>query len=90
VVVLVDDLQFADAASLEFLIQMGQRLRTSRIQLVTAECDTAIGVSTTELSWRTGLLRERHFSRLRVRPLSPRITGEMLTELSSSCRWRSH
>ncbi|WP_307818416.1 LuxR C-terminal-related transcriptional regulator [Streptomyces sp. MBT62] len=81
VVVLVDDLQFADAASLEFLIQMGQRLRTSRIQLVAAECDTATGVSTTELSWRTGLLRERHFSRLRVRPLSPRATGEMLTEL---------
>ncbi|KPI20810.1 transcriptional regulator, LuxR family [Actinobacteria bacterium OK074] len=86
VVVIVDDLHFSDAASLDFLIQMGRRLRTSRILLVVAECDTAIGTGTTELSWRTGLLRERHFTRLRVRPLSPRATGEMLTELIGADR----
>ncbi|MFE4663516.1 AAA family ATPase [Streptomyces sp. NPDC056716] len=81
VVMIVDDLHFADAASLDTLTYVGRLLRTTRLLLVVAERDTASGTSTTELSWRTSLVRQPHVTRLRVRPLTPAGTRELLTEL---------
>ncbi|MFJ2645694.1 AAA family ATPase [Streptomyces sp. NPDC087420] len=79
-VVVVDDLHFADAASLDSLIHIGGLIRTSRVLLVVAEPDAPSEGDVTERSWRTSLLR-RHFTRIRVRPLSVRATGEMLAGL---------
>lgn len=81
VVVIVDDLHFADAASLDTLTYVGRLLRTTRVLLVVTERDGASGASATQLSWRTTLVRQRHFTRLRVRPLSPTGTQELLAQL---------
>ncbi|MFJ4689036.1 AAA family ATPase [Streptomyces sp. NPDC088789] len=81
VTVIVDDVHFADTASLDTLTYVGRLLRSTRVLLVVAERDTAYGASTTELSWRTSLVRQRHVTRLRVRPLSPEGTGELVGEL---------
>ncbi|MEV7283486.1 LuxR C-terminal-related transcriptional regulator [Streptomyces sp. NPDC093252] len=81
VVVIVDDVHFADAASLDSLMYVGRLLRSTRVLLVVAERDAASGAGTTELSWRTSLVRQRHVTRLRVRPLSPAGTGELVGEL---------
>ncbi|MEU9336964.1 AAA family ATPase [Streptomyces sp. NPDC048290] len=81
VVVIVDDVHFADTASLDTLTYVGRLLRSTRVLLVVAERDAAAEASTTELSWRTALVRQRHVTRLRVRPLSPAGTGELVGEL---------
>ncbi|MFD7133818.1 AAA family ATPase [Streptomyces sp. NPDC059894] len=80
-VVIVDDLHFADSASLDSLTYVGRLLRTDRVLLVVTERDTAAGASGPQLSWRTTMMRQRHFTRLRVGPLSPAGTREMLTRL---------
>ncbi|MFJ9626141.1 AAA family ATPase [Streptomyces sp. NPDC101175] len=82
VVLIVDDLHFADTASLDTLIHVARLLRTSRILLVVAERDRVAGSSTAGLSWQTTLLRQRHFTRLRLRSLSPRGTEELLAQLT--------
>lgn len=82
VVVAVDDLHFADPASLNSLIHMGGLLRASRVLIVVTESDPPTDGDATERAWRTPLLRQRHFSRVRVRPLSLPATGQMLAELS--------
>ncbi|MFJ9567303.1 ATP-binding protein [Streptomyces fuscichromogenes] len=86
VVLIVDDLHFADTASLDTLIHVARLLRTTRILLAVAERDTVAGSSAADLSWRTTLLRQRHFSRLRLRSLSPRGTGKLLTQLAGPLR----
>ncbi|MGW4234049.1 AAA family ATPase [Streptomyces sp. NPDC004980] len=82
VVVIVDDLHFADRASLNSLIHIGGLLRASRVLLVVAESDPPADGGPTERSWRTPLLRHRHFTRIRVRPLSVRATGELMAQLT--------
>ncbi|MGW0857292.1 ATP-binding protein [Streptomyces sp. NPDC002690] len=82
VVVAVDDLHFADPASLNSLIHMGGLLRASRVLIVVTESDPPTdGNDATERAWRTPLLRQRHFTRVRVRPLSVAATGRMLAAL---------
>ncbi|MFD6530862.1 ATP-binding protein [Streptomyces sp. NPDC060184] len=81
VVVAVDDLHFADPASLNSLIHMGGLLRASRVLIVVTESDPPTDGDATERAWRTPLLRQRHFTRLRVRPLSVGATGRMLAAL---------
>ncbi|MFE4690181.1 AAA family ATPase [Streptomyces sp. NPDC056749] len=82
VVVIVDDLHFADRASVNSLIHMGGLLRTSRVLLVVAEADPPADGGSTGRSWRTPLLRQRHFTRVRVRPLTVRATGKLMAELA--------
>ncbi|WP_343299885.1 AAA family ATPase [Streptomyces sp. AM 2-1-1] len=81
VVVTVDDLRFADAASLNSLIHMGGLLRASRVLIVVTESDPPTDGEASERAWRTPLLRQRHFTRVRVRPLSLAATGRMLAGL---------
>ncbi|MCX5401641.1 LuxR family transcriptional regulator [Streptomyces sp. NBC_00102] len=81
VVLAVDDLHFADPASLNSLIHMGGLLRASRVLIVVTESDPPTDGNATERAWRTPLLRQRHFTRVRVRPLSPAATGRMLAGL---------
>ena len=80
-VLAVDDLHFADAASLHSLIWFGSRLRGTRILLVLAEPDVPADGAASERSWRTALLRQPHFTRVRLGPLSPRGTAEALAQL---------
>ncbi|MGW2839375.1 ATP-binding protein [Streptomyces sp. NPDC001493] len=81
VVVAVDDLHFADPASLNSLIHMGGLLRAARVLIVVTESDPPTDGDATERAWRTPLLRQRHFTRVRVRPLSVAATGRMLAGL---------
>lgn len=81
VVVAVDDLHFADPASLNSLIHMGGLLRASRVLIAVTESDPPTDGDATERAWRTPLLRQRHFTRVRVRPLSVAATGRMLSGL---------
>ncbi|MGX2992951.1 AAA family ATPase [Streptomyces sp. JNUCC 64] len=81
VVVTVDDLHFADPVSLDSLIHIGGSLSASRILLVVTECDPPTDGSAEERAWRTPLLRQRHFTRVRVRPLSVAATGELAARL---------
>ncbi|MFD6422241.1 LuxR C-terminal-related transcriptional regulator, partial [Streptomyces sp. NPDC060198] len=81
VVVAVDDLHFADPASLNSLIHMGGLLRASRVLIVVTESAPLTDGNATERAWRTPLLRQRHFTRVRVHPLSVAATGRMLAGL---------
>ena len=78
VVLIIDDVHFADAASLRTLASLAERLRACRVVMVVAEPgrpgrpDSPIG------SWRAALLRHPRLARIPVPPLSVQGTGRLL------------
>lgn len=72
----VDDLQHADAPSLDCLLYLARRLGTSRILLVLTETDRP------RSAFHSELLRERHCRRIRVGTLSRRETEQLAGDLT--------
>ncbi len=78
VVIGVDDLQFADVASLRCLAYFGGRLRASRVLMVITENIGHVGTDAPRAAWHTDLLRQPYCHRIQVSPLSPRGVAELL------------
>lgn len=78
VVIGVDDLQFADVASLRCLAYFGGRLRASRVLMIITENTGHVGTDAQRAAWHTDLLRQPHCHRMQVSPLSPRGVAELL------------
>nr|DAB41483.1 TPA_exp: LuxR regulatory protein [Streptomyces sp. CNB091] len=70
VLMLVDDVQFADMPSLQFLLHLAHRSRSARLMIVLAE---RAGAETVHPLFRAGLLGQPHYRQLPVGPLS--VTG---------------
>jgi DNA-binding CsgD family transcriptional regulator len=79
-VVAVDDVHFADAASLQALIEFSARIRNSRLLIVVTEADAIAEDTTSESPVQPLQLRQPPFTRVQVRPLSRRATAELLTD----------
>jgi DNA-binding CsgD family transcriptional regulator len=82
-VVAVDDVHFADAASLQALIEFSARIRNSRLLIAVTEADTFPERKTSESSAQPLLLRQPHFTRVQVRPLSRHATAQLLADALS-------
>jgi len=82
-VVAVDDVHFADAASLQALIEFSARIRNSRLLIAVAEADTFAESKTSESSVQPLLLRQPHFTRVQVRLLSRHATAQLLVDALS-------
>ncbi|MEU0281995.1 AAA family ATPase [Streptomyces sp. NPDC006195] len=67
VLLLVDDVQFADVPSLQFLLHLAHRSRAARLMIVLAE---RAGPETVHPLFRAGLLGQPHYRQLSVGPLS--------------------
>ncbi|GAA4134328.1 helix-turn-helix transcriptional regulator [Actinomadura keratinilytica] len=76
-VVGVDDIHHADAASVQFLLYLARRIGTARVVLVLTEC---LRPTRSHSLLHTDLLREPHCRRLRLRPLSEEGVAELLAE----------
>ncbi|MET8842360.1 AAA family ATPase [Streptomyces rubiginosohelvolus] len=77
VLMLVDDVQFADVASLQFLLHLAHRSRSSRLMIVLAE---RAGPETVHPLFRAGLLGQPHYRQLPVGPLSVAGVEALLAE----------
>lgn len=72
----VDDLQHVDATSLQYLLYLSGRSRSTRLMTVFTETlHYQQGVPT----YRTEFLRQPHFQRMRLHCLDRRATAELLT-----------
>ncbi|MFI5842713.1 AAA family ATPase [Catenuloplanes sp. NPDC051500] len=79
VVIAVDDLHFADGASLQALAYFGARLRTSRVLIAVTESDQH--AARRDRSWQSMLLRQPRVTRVRVHPLTESGTATLLGRL---------
>lgn len=78
VMIVVDDLQYADAASLQFLLFLARRVRKSKILIVVAE---SAYMASVDAEFQAELLRLPHSRYLRLAPLTPHGVGQLLAEL---------
>ncbi|MER7418955.1 AAA family ATPase [Micromonospora peucetia] len=76
-VVLVDDVQFADSLSLQALLYLQRRIRFARVLLVLSGC---VGARPEAAAFRAELTRQPHCHHLRLLPLSPDGVGRLLAE----------
>lgn len=76
-VITVDDIEYADTPSLQFLLYLARRLYTARIVLVLTSCDR---MHTTDQVFHTELLRQPHCRSLRLNRLSRDGTARILAE----------
>ncbi|WP_433390809.1 helix-turn-helix transcriptional regulator [Micromonospora sp. KLBMP9576] len=76
-VVVVDDVQFADSLSLRALLYLQRRIRFARVLLVLSGC---VGARPESAAFRAELTRQPHCRHLRLRPLSPDGVGRLLAE----------
>ena len=76
-VVLVDDVQFADSLSLQALLYLQRRIRFARVLLVLSGC---VGARPEAAAFRAELTRQPHCRHLRLLPLSPDGVGRLLAE----------
>ncbi|TWP51672.1 AAA family ATPase [Lentzea tibetensis] len=72
----VDDVQHADAPSLDCLLYLARRVGTARVLLVLTEIDQP------RTPFHSELLRERHCRRIRLAALSRRETGQLAAHLA--------
>ncbi|WP_158713530.1 helix-turn-helix transcriptional regulator [Streptomyces sp. NRRL F-525] len=73
----VDDIQYADAASLQCLLYLVRRIGSARILVMLTESEQS---RTVHPFFHAELHRERHTDRLRLGPLSPAEVGRVLAE----------
>ncbi|MEH1097949.1 helix-turn-helix transcriptional regulator [Micromonospora sp. CPCC 205561] len=76
-VVVVDDVQFADPLSLQALLYLQRRIRFARMMLVLSGC---VGARPEAAAFRAELTRQPHCRLLRLPPLSPDGVGRLLAE----------
>lgn len=76
VLVTVDDLRHADAASLQCLLNVIRRSTSSRIMIVLTD---DVADHSAQLCFRAELLQQPHVSRMRIAPLSPAGVSELVT-----------
>ncbi|MFY1598544.1 AAA family ATPase [Micromonospora sp. WMMD737] len=76
-VVVVDDVQFADSLSLQALLYLQRRIRFARVLLVLSGC---VGARPEAAAFRAELTRQPHCRHLRLLPLSPEGVGRLLAE----------
>ncbi|CAL9614669.1 hypothetical protein SUDANB95_05670 [Actinosynnema sp. ALI-1.44] len=76
-VVVVDDVQFADPLSLQALLYLQRRIRAARVLLVLSGCVTARPAGA---AFHAELTRQPHCKHLRLLPLSPDGVGRLLAE----------
>ncbi|WP_282105653.1 MULTISPECIES: LuxR family transcriptional regulator [unclassified Crossiella] len=76
-VLTVDDVDHADVASVRVLVDLARRLRSHRVLVLFTELT---GASPAHPAFRTELLRQPHFRRIRLTPLSVRGVAEMLEQ----------
>ncbi len=87
VLITLDDLPYADMTSLRVLLSLIDRLRSAPVMIVLGGSDTP---GSTHRTFRAGLLRQPHYQRLAVAPLSPSGVRCMLEQLlgrSAADRW---
>jgi tetratricopeptide (TPR) repeat protein len=75
VVIGVDDVQYADAPSLDCLLYLLRRLRSARLHMVFSECSHPKAASAL---LHSEFLREPFFRQIRLRPLSTAGVADML------------
>jgi DNA-binding CsgD family transcriptional regulator len=73
-VIVVDDVHYADKLSLEFLLYLARRIRPGRVLLITTQSGSA------DLRFQTELLSQPHCTRITLGPLSPAGVARMVTE----------
>ncbi|MCL7460824.1 AAA family ATPase [Micromonospora echinofusca] len=76
-VVVVDDVQFADPLSLQALLYLQRRIRFARMLLVVSGC---VGARPEAAAFRAELTRQPHCRHLRLLPLSRDGVGRLLAE----------
>ncbi|ONK09942.1 LuxR family transcriptional regulator [Streptomyces sp. MP131-18] len=76
VVIAVDDLQFVDAPSLQYLLYLAGRSRGTRLLMVLTE---TLYHHQRDPAYRTEFLRQPHFRRLRLHSLGRRDVAALLT-----------
>jgi DNA-binding CsgD family transcriptional regulator len=79
-VITVDDVHFADRASLQALIEFAARARHSRLLIAVAEVDFFAETRSGQSPTTTRILRQPHFTRIQVRPLTRHATAELLAD----------
>ncbi|WP_194853177.1 helix-turn-helix transcriptional regulator [Nocardia sp. SYP-A9097] len=79
VVLIVDDLQHADLASLHTLLWFGDRVRSARVMIVATRTDLPLSADQQRAVLITELLRQPRFRLLRADPLTSDGVREMLT-----------
>jgi DNA-binding CsgD family transcriptional regulator len=77
VVICVDDVQDADAASLQFLLHLVRWTRAARLLVVVAERQ---GPQSADMAFRVEMQRQPHCHRLRIAPLSPAGVEQVLRD----------
>ncbi|MEU5071973.1 helix-turn-helix transcriptional regulator [Streptomyces asoensis] len=77
VVIGVDDLQHADSTSLQYLLYIAGRSRTSRLLMVFTE---ALYYRQQDTAYRTELLRQPNFRRIRLEGLGPDAVARFLAQ----------
>nr|BFE29906.1 hypothetical protein GCM10010200_021570 [Actinomadura rugatobispora] len=73
----IDDIHHADEPSLQFLLYLGHRLRTTSVLMLLTEC---LRPTRPHSPLLTDLLRQPYAQRVRVRPLTGQGVAEMLAE----------
>ncbi|MEU6076630.1 AAA family ATPase [Micromonospora sp. NPDC047074] len=76
-VIVVDDVQFADPLSLQALLYLQRRIRFTRMLLVLSGC---VGARPEAAAFRAELTRQPHCRQLRLLPLSRDGVGRLLAE----------
>ncbi|MCD9140476.1 helix-turn-helix transcriptional regulator [Streptomyces albireticuli] len=79
VVLVIDDIQYADGPSLQFLLYLMRRLTNGRLMVVLSECAVA---HPSHPTFHAELLRQRNCHRVRLHLLSPQGVRELLAELT--------
>ncbi|MGV9317011.1 helix-turn-helix transcriptional regulator [Streptomyces sp. NPDC003691] len=83
--VAVDDVHHADAASMDCLLRLVKRIRSTRVMLVLAESTQAWSVHP---AFRIELVRQAQFRRIRLAPLTVDGVAEMLSQhLGQAAAW---